>query len=518
MLLSEPRPAAKEQASVHGAGRMRTRTRDTHAHQAVIAIGVIATLGLVPWLGSSIYRDEGASLYSAHLSWSNLWAQSQHVDLVVLPYYVLLHFWLLVSGTIEWARVPSLLAYGATVIVAGRIGLRVAGRWCGIITAVLTAANPLLVQRALNARPYALSALTATLCAAVLVKWLHDGRQRRLWLFCVLGLATALLQIFAVLAPLSMVAAVLAARPRRLAERVRAMLWPIGAFVLATAAFAIVSVGQVGQIAWISGYSTAIQLQNARGPADGNTYDVALFAVLIVVVIVPYYLWPQGGRAMWTRLLARDRDPLALALGWAVLPTLILVLASIVHPVFWDRYATASAPGLALLFGLVSARVIQLIRAPRRRGVNGRSKPRGRWLAWAGAALLLVLALSYWNNASALNEDLKSMAVYVSDHAQPGDMIVLQNHAQTAAVNYYLDRDVHQVAVWPELGVRQRFVEASDLSVPTKPIDPPPHLWVVFDYQSAPTIDFTHLVLERYHYTLLHTRRFAGVSVLLYGR
>jgi hypothetical protein len=129
-----------------------------------------------------------------------------------------------------------------------------------------------------------------------------------------------------------------------------------------------------------------------------------------------------------------------------------------------------------------------------------------------------VLALSYWNNASALNEDLKSMTLYVSDHAQPGDMIVLQNHAQTAAVNYYLDRDVHQVAVWPELGVRQRFVEASDLSVPTKPIDPPPHLWVVFDYQSAPTIDFTHLVLERYHYTLLHTRRFAGVSVLLYGR
>ncbi len=106
---------------------------------AVIGIAVVASLGLVPWLGKSMFADEGASLYSAHLSWSNLWSQSRHVDFVMLPYYVVLHFWLEVSGSIEWAHALSLVAFGATIIVIGILGLRIGGRWCGIIAAVLTA-------------------------------------------------------------------------------------------------------------------------------------------------------------------------------------------------------------------------------------------------------------------------------------------------------------------------------------------------------------------------------------------
>ena len=58
-----------------------------------------ATLGLLPWLGNSMFADEGATLYSAHLSWLALWAQSLHVDLVMLPYYVVVHFWLILSGS-----------------------------------------------------------------------------------------------------------------------------------------------------------------------------------------------------------------------------------------------------------------------------------------------------------------------------------------------------------------------------------------------------------------------------------
>jgi mannosyltransferase len=515
-MLSEPLLAARTHEPIPGGDRKKSRRDDRVARQAVTAIGLIAMLGLVPWLGTSIYRDEGASLYSAHLSWSNLWAQSQHVDLVFLPYYVLLHLWMLVSGTIEWARLPSLLAYGATVIVAGRVGLRIAGRWCGIVTAALTASNTLLIQRALNARPYALSALTATLCAAVLLAWLNDGRRRRLWLFSILGIATALLQIFAVLAPLSMVAALLAARPARLAVRLRAMLWPIGTLVVVAGAFALLTVGQVGQINWIAGGSSAQQIGNARGPAIGNLYDLALFAMVIIVVIVPYYLWPRGGRAMWTKLLSRDRDPLAVALGWALLPILVLALASTVHPVLLDRYATASAPGLALLFGLVSARVVQLVRDPRRRTAEGRSKPRGRWLAWTGAALSLVLALNYWTAASTVNEDLKGLALYVVDHAHSGDVIVPLNHSQATGVQYYLDRDGHQIAVWPQMGVQQRFVEAFDLVVPTKPNDLPPRLWVVNDGQSYAPSNFIRSVID--HYALLGIHRFSGVSVWLYGR
>ena len=86
-----------------------------------------ATLGLLPWLGISMFADEGATLYSAHLSWSDLWAQSLHVDLVMLPYYVLVHFWLMLSGSIAWVRALSLFAYFGTIVAAGGLGLRIAG-------------------------------------------------------------------------------------------------------------------------------------------------------------------------------------------------------------------------------------------------------------------------------------------------------------------------------------------------------------------------------------------------------
>ena len=168
---------------------------------AVVGTAVAATLGLLPWLGNSMFADEGATLYSAHLSWSNLWAQSLHVDLVMLPYYVLVHFWLMVSGSIAWVRALSLFAYFGTIVVAGGLGLRIAGRWCGIIAAVLTATSTLLILKALNARPYELSALLVALCAVALFKWLDDSRARWLWAFSILAILATATQLFALLAP-----------------------------------------------------------------------------------------------------------------------------------------------------------------------------------------------------------------------------------------------------------------------------------------------------------------------------
>jgi hypothetical protein len=65
--------------------RTRTAVPDRIGTIIVITIALAASLGLLPWLGQSMLADEGATLYSAHLSWANLWAQSLHVDLVLLP-------------------------------------------------------------------------------------------------------------------------------------------------------------------------------------------------------------------------------------------------------------------------------------------------------------------------------------------------------------------------------------------------------------------------------------------------
>ncbi len=494
----------------------KPEAKDRLASWSVTSIGIVTTLWLVPWLGQSIYRDEGASLYSARLSWSDLWAQSQHVDLVFLPYYSMLHLWIELSGSIQWMRTPSLLAFGGTVILVGRIGLRVGGRWCGIVTAVLAGTNALLIERALNARPYALSALAVTLSAAMLVDWLRSGRKSRLWLFALFGLVAGIFQVFAVLAPMAMAVGILAARPMLLRARLAAMAWPLVALTAASGALAVAGAGQVGQVSWIASESMTSVASNARGPAIGTLYDLALIVVAFVVLLLVNSEREHGGRSAVRALVVDDGDQFWMSLSWAVLPTLLLVTASIVHPVFWDRYATASAPGLALFVGVVSARALKYFFDPDRRTGLRRMRSKAACLAGLGIALAVLLAVGSFVTASTTVQDLQALAKYAAVHAQPGDEIVLPDHAVTAGVTYYLAQDGRAVALWPQFGVKQRYVEGFDLSLSRAAIaSEPRRLWVVNDSINMALFDW---VVIGHGYTLVERRHFTGVSLWLYRR
>ena len=320
----------------------------------VVAIAVAASLGLLPWLGTSMFADEGATLYSAHLSWSNLWAQSQHVDLVLLPYYVIVHFWLSVWGNIAWVRALSLFAYFGTIVVVGWTGLRVAGRWCGIIAAVVTAASTILVEKSLNARPYELSTLLVALCAVSLFKWLDDSRARWLWTFSILALLATAMQLFALLAPLSMLFCVLVVRPELIVQRLRPGLAPVVVLVVASGAWVALCIREVGQVNWIAQESTESRLlAEVRGPVIGEFYNLVVVAIVVLVVVKLAVLWDRDVRAVLVEQVSRDRDILALMIGWAVIPTVILSIASFVHPIYSVRYVSASAPGVALLAAFI---------------------------------------------------------------------------------------------------------------------------------------------------------------------
>ena len=349
---------------------------------AVVGTAVAATVGLLPWLGNSMFADEGATLYSAHLSWSNLWAQSQHVDLVMLPYYVLIHFWLMLSGSIAWVRALSLFAFFGTIVAAGGLGLRIAGRWCGIIAAVLTASSTLLILKALNARPYELSALLVALCAVTLFKWIDDSRARWLWAFSVLALLATATQLFALLAPASMLICVLAVRPRLLARRLRALLAPVVVLAVVSGAWIAASIGQVGQVNWIAQGSIGSRLSaELRGPALGQAYDLVLFGIVVLVVAKLAAIWNRRVRHAVAEQISRDRDIFALTMGWAVFPTVALSIASFAHPVYDNRYVTASAPGVALLVAFVCVRVFPATLDPARASDGtGQRRLRGRTL------------------------------------------------------------------------------------------------------------------------------------------
>ncbi len=365
-------------------------SRSSWSTGAVLAtIAVAASIALLPWLDKPAFPDEGASLRAAGLGWAALWHESGQVDLVLLPYYSLLHLWSGLSPGVGWARCLSLLAFGITVFVTGRLGVCLGGRLCGVLAAVVAATNPLLVTAALSARPYALSALTATAAAAALFRWLDDGRSRWAWWYCAASIATLLLHLFAVLAPLSVLVAVVALESRAVRDRWRSLALPVGLVAVAALLLAVLGAGQRSQLAWIPSPFEGAQLMRAlRGPANGAHTLYAVLLLGVAVAAIGSCVWTNGRRG--PRAARLDLRLLGVLLAWALLPTAALVVASLVEALFLDRYVTASVPGLALALALPAATVLRGISVP----LTDRSRVVAAAVVLGAAAVVLFVAFS----------------------------------------------------------------------------------------------------------------------------
>ena len=463
-----------------------------------------------------MFADEGATLYSAHLSWANLWAQSQHVDRVLLPYYVLVHFWLAVSGNIAWVRALSLFAFFGTIVLIGWTGMRLAGRWCGIIASVLTATSTILVEKSLNARPYELSTFLVVLCAVFLFRWLEDSRPRWLWAFTILALLATAMQLFSLLAPVSMLFGVLVVRPGLIAQRLRALFAPIVVLGTLSCAWVVACIGEVGQVNWIANETTETRLfEELRGPVVGQLYDFVLVALAVVIVTKLALVWNGGGRRGVVERVSQDREILGLTLCWAVIPTLILSIVSFVHPIYSDRYVSASAPAVALLAGFVCVRTFANTLDPARSSNRTADRrTRIRIASGIGAAAAVLLVIGYIASASELQEDLQGPAEYAAQYWEPGDVIALPDHTITSAVDYYLTKARRPILHWPQLGVRQRYVEGFDLLLHPSGHDPR-RVWLVSDGSVASVTRFEKL-LDNEGYVIRDFRQFNGSSILLY--
>jgi Bacterial Ig domain len=138
-------------------------------------------------------------------------------------------------------------------------------------------------------------------------------------------------------------------------------------------------------------------------------------------------------------------------------------------------------------------------------------------MATFGAAAAVVLSMNYLSSASALQEDLQSLARYVAQHAQSGDVIALPDHAITAAVDYYLASDKRHIPLWPQLGTRQPYVEGFDLSLhPPSTGGFPRRVWLVED-GSVPGVTRFEGSLYHYGYVPTEIKQFNGSRLLLFS-
>src|SRR6202035_2993397 len=108
--------------------------------------------------------------------------------------------------------------------------------------------------------------------------------------------ATAM-QLFSLLAPISMLIGVLLVRPGLIAQRLRVLLAPIGLLVVASGAWIFASIGEVGQVNWIANESANSRLlAEARGAEIGEFYDIVVVVIVVLVVAKLLAVWNRDGR------------------------------------------------------------------------------------------------------------------------------------------------------------------------------------------------------------------------------
>lgn len=345
---------------------------------AVVLPAVLTlTLGMLG-LGRQAWRDEHATWHAATMPWHALVSYLSHVDIVFLPWYLLMRPWIAVFGdSVVAMRIPALLAMACAAGLTGLLGARLFDPWVGLAGGCLFAVVPSVSRFAQEARPYSLAVAFAVASVLALL-------SRRWWLVsltvALTGLAhlVALLVLFAHLPLLS-----------------RKMLWrwlaAVGVGLVPVIPVALIGVRQTGQVSWIDASwrsLAALPFSLAR-----SAVVAGILAALAIVGVL-------GRQWDWR---------LALLVVWGVAPPLVLFVVA--HDLFYYRYLLFVLPAWTLAAGLALRRRTVLVAA-------------------VAATLLLGVPDQLALRRSPLpgDQDYRAAAAYVAAHMDPSDGIWFEGY------------------------------------------------------------------------------------------
>jgi mannosyltransferase len=485
----------------------------------LMAIPPLATFVIMLWgiNGASYWRDEAATLSAAQRPFGNLLRTLGNIDAVHGAYYVLIWVVVRIGGTGELVtRLPSAVAMAVAAAAVTALGRRLISLRAGLASGLVFAVLPQVSLYGQDARPYAIVIALAALGSYLLVRAMDagDAGRRHRWLawYAVCLAALGIVDIFGLLLvpahAVTVALRLLRARDRQAgaageaaagaggdaarAARSLALGWlaAVAAGVVLASPVLVLGYVQKGTLSWLSppGLGSLKQLRMLIGPAVlVNTVALVVAAGIVVSAI----FGRQRLRAAWPGSVP------ALCVPWLILPPAILLIGSLITPLYTLRYVLLCLPAIALLVGA---------------GLSAFG-----WVAGtAGLALIAVLAWPTQLQVRTPNghsDNIRRADRIVAAHWRPGDA-VLEFKAENFAQAYPFGiRHLIPVAqakspiqsatlvgtFLPDPVVRQRLSRVS-------------RVWVIEYAHPTPLV-----ILNGLHFQLIHAWRTSDIWLYLYA-
>lgn len=326
----------------------RARLRDLAARVGPWALGATAAIltGAGSW-SPSFWGDEAASVMSAQRPLASLATELSRIDAVHGLYYLFLHGWIRVFGFSEFAvRFPSILAAGLAVTATVLVGREFFGLRIGMVAGTVLMVLPGFTVLAIDARSYAITIAVGAGLILLLARMIGPRPAARWkWAAYVAAFLGAIwLWAFAAMMIPVHAGLLLSRRADRTVWRrwILAMVLVVGGAV----PIAVVTFSQRHQVAFLA-HRDYLTWQHVLVQQWFGSPVVAILCWALIVVAV----------------VAAARNPVIRrrVLGvatWAGLPTLLLIVASvIVAPIYNSRYTALSLPAVALLVAVGAAAV-----------------------------------------------------------------------------------------------------------------------------------------------------------------
>ncbi|MFC4067624.1 glycosyltransferase family 39 protein [Actinoplanes subglobosus] len=357
----------------------------------------------------SLGRDESATWLVSQRTPGQIVDQAGHLDGVIAPYYMFMHYWTAVFGDSEIAmRTPSLIAVAVGVGVAGELGRRLFGSGVGLLGGLLLVAVPQLSWYAQEARAYGLAFLFATTATLLLYNAVD---RHRWWRWLLYGLTVTLTGLAHIFALLMLAAHFYIVVSRWWLSREKPIFWwfpTTFAALLPLAPFVYLGATQRGgQLSWIEEMSVRTVLG-----APAAMFGTAVGS-LVIIGLALAARWPD-------RALIRELGVLA------VVPPAALIGASFfTDPVWVPRYVLFVLPA----FALCAAAALHGLRV------------RAVLVLALVAATAVPDQLTIRGPATHIGADYRALARIISAKQQPGDAIVyaeVGNWGLRAGIEYQL--------------------------------------------------------------------------------